>query len=240
MHGPTVRVLSVRRNQDRDMGAVVEAMAAAARAVVTTIKAVVTTAKVVAKTAAKTVKSAATTATKTVKTRFALELHSEKTRLIEFGRHAAPDRARRNLGKPETFDFLGFTHICGKTRAGGRFKLLRVTMRQRKRAKLREVKDQLQRCRDLPIPVQGMWLRSVLRGHYAYYAVPGNGEALGSFRRQVTHVWLKTLRRRSQRHRLTWTRMNRLVDRWLPAPRILHPYPEVRFAATTRGRSPVR
>jgi RNA-directed DNA polymerase len=171
--------------------------------------------------------------------RFALELHPEKTRLIEFGRSAVSDRAARGIGKPETFDYLGFTHICGKTRTG-RYKLLRITMRKRMQARLHQVKDQLRRCRHLPIPVQGRWLRSFLRGHYAYYAVPGNGEALAGLRRQVTRLWLRSLRRRSQRHRLTWTRMNRLVDKWLPTPRILHPYPQVRFAATTRGRSPVR
>jgi group II intron reverse transcriptase/maturase len=170
---------------------------------------------------------------------FALELHPEKTRLIEFGRSAASDRAARGIGRPETFDYLGFTHICGKTRTG-RFKLLRITMRKRMRAKLHQVKHRLQRCRHLPIPVQGRWLRSVLRGHYAYYAVPGNGEALNGFHRQVTSSWLHSLRRRSQRHRMPWSRMTRLVDRWLPAPRILHPYPEVRFGAITRGRSPVR
>jgi RNA-directed DNA polymerase len=113
-------------------------------------------------------------------------------------------------------------------------------MRKRMQARLHQVKDQLRRCRHLPIPVQGRWLRSFLRGHYAYYAVPGNGEALAGLRRQVTRLWLRSFRRRSQRHRLTWTRMNRLVDKWLPTPRILHPYPQVRFAATTRGRSPVR
>jgi len=171
--------------------------------------------------------------------RFALELHSEKTRLIEFGRCAATTRAARGLGKPETFDFLGFTHICGKTRAG-HFKLQRTTMSKRTRAKLHEVKHQLHRCRHLPIPVQGRWLASVLRGHFAYYAVPGNSRALNNFRFQVGRHWCRALRRRSQRHRLTWVRMYRLIIRWLPQPRIRHPYPEVRFMATTRGRSPVR
>ncbi|MEO8899877.1 MAG: group II intron reverse transcriptase/maturase [Candidatus Dormibacter sp.] len=164
--------------------------------------------------------------------RFALELHTQKTRLIEFGRFAAKDRAARGLGKPETFDFLGFTHICGKTRAG-QFKLQRITMSKRMRAKLHQVKYRLQRSRHLPIPVQGRWLRSVVRGHFAYYAVPGNGRALGSFRYHVGRHWHRALRRRSQRHRLTWDRMNRLIATWLPPTRISHPYPDVRFAART-------
>jgi hypothetical protein len=171
--------------------------------------------------------------------KFGLELNAEKTRLIEFGRHAARDRAARGLGKPETFRFLGFTHICGKTRAGY-FKLQRTMISKRMRAKLHEVKHRLHGCRHLPIPDQGRWLASVLRGHFAYYAVPGNTRALNNFRFHVGRHWCRALRRRSQRHRLTWVRMYRLMARWLPQPRIRHPYPEVRFMATTRGRSPVR
>ena len=171
--------------------------------------------------------------------KFGLELHPEKTRLIEFGRFAAERRRARGLGKPETFDFLGFTHICGKTR-NGRFKLKRITIAKRMRAKLAEVKDQLKRRRHRPIPEQGRWLASVVRGHLAYYAVPGNSRAVRAFRDQVTRHWFKALRRRSQRHRLDWERMNRLATRWLPAVQILHPYPDVRFDARTLGRSPVR
>jgi len=163
--------------------------------------------------------------------KFGLELHPEKTRLIEFGRFSEGNRKRRGEGKPETFDFLGFTHICGKTRAG-RFWLRRITISKRARAKLREVKDQLRRRRHQPVPVQGRWLASVVRGHRAYYAVPGNTEAIEAFRTQVTRHWYKALRRRSQKSRLTWGRMNRIVTRWLPKTRILHPFPEVRFAAT--------
>jgi group II intron reverse transcriptase/maturase len=170
---------------------------------------------------------------------FALELHPEKTRLIEFGRFAAQHRVARGLGKPETFNFLGFTHICGKTRAG-RFQVQRITMSRRMRAKLHEVKDRLRRSRHLPIPEQGRWLGSVVRGYFGYYAVPGNGRALNSFRFKVGRYWCRALRSRSQRHRLTWERMNRLLARWLPPVRILHPYPSARFAARTRGRSPVR
>ena len=171
--------------------------------------------------------------------RFALELHPEKTRLIEFGRFAAGNRKAQGLGKPETFDFLGFTHVCAKTKAGW-FQLRRITMRKRVRMKLHQVKTALQRNRHLPVPRQGHWLRSVLLGHYAYYGVPGNARALNSFRYHVAVHWTAALRRRSQRHRLSWARMVRLVERWLPAPRIMHPYPDVRFAATTRGMSPVR
>jgi len=163
---------------------------------------------------------------------FGLELHPDKTRLIEFGRFATERRAKRGLGKPETFDFLGFTHICGKTK-NGRFWLRRITISKRMRAKLVEVKDQLRRRQHLSIPEQGQWLASVVRGHFAYYAVPGNTDAVGAFRTQATRHWYKALRRRSQRTRLNWTRMDRLASRWLPPARVVHPYPEARFDART-------
>jgi len=169
---------------------------------------------------------------------FALKLNAEKTRLIEFGRHAARDRAARGLDKPETFRFLGFTHISAKTRKG-RFKLKRITDSKRMRAKLREVKTELMRRRHRPIPEQGHWLASVVRGHLAYYAVPDNIDAVTAFRSQATRHWFKALRRRSQRSRLTWDRMDRLATRWLPPARILHPWPDDRFNVTTQGRSPV-
>jgi group II intron reverse transcriptase/maturase len=171
--------------------------------------------------------------------RFGLQLHPDKTRLIEFGRHATWRRAARGLGKPDTFDFLGFTHICAKSRRG-QFWLKRVTIAKRMRAKLREVNDQLKRRRHEPVPVQGRWLRSVVQGHLAYYAVPGNTDAVAAFRTQATRHWHKALRRRSQRTRLNWERMNRLATRWLPPARVKHPFPDVRFNAKTRGRSPVR
>jgi group II intron reverse transcriptase/maturase len=171
--------------------------------------------------------------------KFGLELKAEKTRLIEFGRYAASNRASQGLGKPETFDFLGFTHISGKTR-GGRFAVKRITVGKRMRAKLREVKTELMRRLHQPIPKVGRWLKSVVRGHLAYFAVPGNFDAVAAFSDEVKRHWLRTLRRRSQRHRTTWERMQRLADRWLPKLRVLHPYPERRFDATTRGRSPVR
>ena len=170
---------------------------------------------------------------------FALELHAEKTRLIEFGRHAAHARKVRGLGKPETFDFLGFTHICGKTR-NGRFMLKRVTISKRMQTKLKLVKHELMRRRHLPIPEQGRWLGSVVAGHRAYYAVPGNTDAVASFRTQVTRHWFRALRRRSQRTNLGWKRMNRIATRWLPPARVMHPWPDARFAARTQGRSPVR
>ena len=170
--------------------------------------------------------------------KFSLELAPEKTRLIEFGRFAARDRARRGLGKPETFDFLGFKHCCSKTK-NGRFMLKRITIAKRMRGKLREVKDELKRRRHHSIPEQGQWLGSVLRGHYAYYAVPGNSDSINAFYNEVTRHWFKSLRRRSQRARLNWTRMRRLSARWLPPPKRMHPFPNARFLARTQGRSPV-
>jgi RNA-directed DNA polymerase len=171
--------------------------------------------------------------------KFSLELHPDKTRLVEFGRVAAIRRMRQGLGAPETFDFLGFTHIYAKSRNGG-FWLHRQTMRKRLRAKLQEVKTELQRRRHLPIPAQGRWLGAVVRGHCAYYGVPGNLDATASFRTQVTRHWQRALRRRGQRDRTNWRRMNRLATRWLPPVRITHPWPDERFDVTTRGRSPVR
>lgn len=160
---------------------------------------------------------------------FALELHGEKTRLLEFGRYAAERRQRRGLKKPETFNFLGFTFICGRSRRGA-FLLLRRTRRDRMRAKLREVKEDLRRHMHRPIPEQGRWLKAVVTGFFAYHAVPTNMRALGAFRHHVTDLWRRTLRRRSQKDRMTWERMRRIADAWLPPPRILHPWPNQRFA----------
>jgi RNA-directed DNA polymerase len=171
---------------------------------------------------------------------FNLELADEKTRLIEFGRYAARNRKARGLSKPESFDFLGFTHACGKTKKNGWFALKRVTSKKRLRAKLREVKTELRRRQHDPVPEQGQWLASVVRGHCAYYAVPGNYEAVDAFCGEVTKHWYRALRRRSQRTSLTWERMSRLEARWLPPAKIMHPWPNVRFDANTRGRSPVR
>jgi group II intron reverse transcriptase/maturase len=160
---------------------------------------------------------------------FSLSLHPDKTRLFEFGRHAAARRAQRGLGKPETFNFLGFTFVCGNSRRG-RFLVERKTRRDRMRAKLREIKEEMRRRRHQPIPEQGKWLRQVVAGFFAYHAVPTNGRALGAFRYHVTNLWRRTLRRRSQKDRTTWARVTTLADDWLPRPRILHPWPSQRFA----------
>jgi RNA-directed DNA polymerase len=164
--------------------------------------------------------------------KFNLELHPDKTRLIEFGRFAAQNRRERGLEKPEKFDFLGFTHLCGKTK-DGRFWLRRVTITKRMQAKLKELKAELKRRRHLSIPEQGRWLASVVRGHLAYYAVPGNIDAVSAFRDQVRWYWREALRRRSQRQRMTWARFSRIAERWLPSARIVHPHPLVRFEART-------
>src|SRR5215467_820085 len=162
---------------------------------------------------------------------FALSLHPEKTRLIEFGRFAAERRKRRGLGTPETFNFLGFTFICGKTRSG-QFQIKRKTRRDRMQAKLRKIRETLRRCMHRPIPEQGKWLGQVVRGYFNYHAVPTNGRALDVFRHHVTDLWRRTLRRRSQKDRITWTRMTQLADDFLPKPIILHPWPSDRFAVT--------
>jgi group II intron reverse transcriptase/maturase len=171
--------------------------------------------------------------------KFSLELHPDKTRVIEFGRYAASNRHARDGGKLEHFQFLGFLHLCGKTETG-KFLVVRRTQPERMRRKLRAVKTELKRRRHLPIPEQGKWLRSVVNGHFAYYAVPTNGQSLQRFRDEVTRQWRRALRRRSQRDRTNWQRMRRLVDRWLPPVRIRHAWPDERFDVRTRGRSPVR
>src|ERR1700741_7916 len=177
--------------------------------------------------------------------KFALSPHPEKTRLIEFGRFAAERPKRRGLGKPETFNFLGFTFICSKTQ-GGRFQIKRKTRRDRMRAKLQEIKESLRRRMHQPIPEQGKWLGRVVRGYFNYHAVPTNAHALAVFRHHVTDLWRRTLRRRSQKDGITWTRMTQLVDAWLPKPIILHPWPSDRFAVTHprwepyAGKPPVR
>jgi group II intron reverse transcriptase/maturase len=163
--------------------------------------------------------------------KFGLELHPDKTRRIEFGRFAEQNRRRRGEDKPETFDFLGLTHISGKNRLG-RFTVRRKTIRKRMRAKLREIKQQLRERMHDPVRQTGQWLKSMVQGHFLYYAVPGNIDSLSVFRNRLTGYWWRTLRRRSQKRRISWTRMLALADRWLPRPRVLHPYPADRFAAT--------
>ena len=160
---------------------------------------------------------------------FALSLHPEKTRLIEFGRHAAADREQRGLGKPETFNFLGFTFICSKSRKG-HFLIQRKTRRDRMMAKLLELKEEMRRRMHWPIPKQGKWLKQVVSGFFNYHAVPTNSRTLAAFRHHVTIIWGRTLRRRSQKDRTTWDRVAQLAEEWLPRPRILHPWPSVRFA----------
>ena len=162
---------------------------------------------------------------------FALSLHPEKTRLIEFGRFAAASRKRRGLGKPETFNFLGFTFICSKSRTG-KFQIQRKTRRDRMRAKLKEIKTELRRRMHQPIPVQGKWLRQVVTGYFNYYAVPTNSRAIAAFRFYITDLWRRTLRRRSQKDAMNWERITRLAADWLPPPHILHPWPSARFAVT--------
>ena len=165
--------------------------------------------------------------------KFRLELHPDKTRLIEFGPFAAERRRRRGEGKPETFDFLGFTHICAKKRGNGRFTVLRQTIRKRLQAKLSEVKAELRRRMHDPVPEQGRWLRSVVGGHVRYYGVPMNSPALRLFRFQAGWLWHRALSRRSQNGRVLWSRMRRLIDRWLPPARVCHPYPLRRLGVIT-------
>ena len=160
---------------------------------------------------------------------FALSLHPGKTRLIEFGAFAAERRQGRGEGKPETFDFLGFTHYCGTRKDGAGFQLGRRTQRKRMRAKLKEITETLQRVRHRPIDEQGQWLGTVIGGYFAYFAVPTNTHLLSAFRAHISEQWFRSLRRRSQRHRLTWARMSRLIDRFLPPVRVRHPWPDRRF-----------
>lgn len=186
--------------------------------------------------------------------KFNLELHDEKTRIIAFGRHARTNAKKRDGGgddqggggtpaaaaaKPATFDFLGFTHSCGKTRRG-RFIGLRRTTAKRMRAKLKALKEELRRRMHQGINAMGRWLQSVLRGHVRYYGVPRNSQLLWAFRAHLTRLWKQALNRRSQRRSVTWARMSRIVKRWLDYPRIVHPYPEERLCVIIQGKSPVR
>jgi len=162
--------------------------------------------------------------------KFGLELHHEKTRLIEFGRFAMANRRKRGEGRPESFDFLGFTHLCATTRKAKRFTILRKTIAKRLRAKLKEVKAEIEKRKHTPVPEQGKWLRSVLNGHFNYYAVPGNRKSLDAFRTEVMRSWFRALRRRSQKAcSLIWARFKRLVVTWLPTAKVRHPYPDQRL-----------
>jgi group II intron reverse transcriptase/maturase len=163
--------------------------------------------------------------------KFGLELHPEKTRLIEFGRFAARNRERRGEGKPQTFDFLGFTHICGIAKKTGYFVVRRQTIKKRMRAKLQATKAELRERMHDRLANTGKWLQSVVRGYYQYHAVPGNTPSLGTFRMRLMRLWRHVIRRRGQQHRPSWKRLGKLFDRWLPRPRVLHPYPDIRFDA---------
>ena len=160
---------------------------------------------------------------------FALSLHPEKTRLIEFGRHAAANRKQRGQGKPETFNFLGLTFVCGKS-LRGKFLLKRRSRRDRMKAKLKEIGGELRRRMHQPIPQQAAWLKQVVAGYFQYHAVPTNWAALAAFRGGVIERWRRSLSRRSQKGDFNWARMTKLADDWLPKPRILHPWPNQRFA----------
>lgn len=162
--------------------------------------------------------------------RFGLALHPRKTRLIEFGRHAEAQRKRRGEGRPETFDFLGFTHCCAKTRQG-RFKILRLTVKKRLRATLTAIRDTLKRRRHEPVGQVGAWLTKVLRGYFNHHAVPDNLKRLTSFRYEVCRAWLASLNRRSQKGKMKSSRFSRLAKMYLPYPRRVHPYPSERFAS---------
>jgi hypothetical protein len=163
--------------------------------------------------------------------KFGLEVNAEKTRLIEFGRFAAQDRKQRGEGKPETFTFLGFTHLCGK-RHNGAFIVWRHTAKKRMVAKLRAIKVELRYRMHEPVASVGEWLRSVVLGYYRYHAVPGNIDRLNVFAQRLRRLWRLILIRRSQRGRVRWDRLAAIFDHWIPAPRVLHPYPLERFRAT--------
>ena len=163
--------------------------------------------------------------------KFGLELHPEKTRLIEFARFAAQDREKRGEGKPETFTFLGFTHYCGKRRSNGAFIVWRKTAKKRMVAKLHAIKAELRLRMHAPVADVGAWLRKVVTGYYRYHAVPGNIDRLSVFGQRLRRLWWLILRRRSQRP-APWDRLIPIYTRWIPAPRVLHPYPTARFLAT--------
>lgn len=170
---------------------------------------------------------------------FGLSLHDEKTRILRFGRYARKQRAAAGEGRPEVFDFLGFTHICGVGR-GGCFFINRWTSMKRMRATLHAVRAALMRRRHLSLQEQGRWLAQVIRGYFAYFAVPTNMDRLAAFRHHLVRAWYHALRRRSQRDRTRWDRLARLAERWLPRPQPSHPWPEARFYARTQGKSRVR
>ena len=172
--------------------------------------------------------------------KFGLELHPEKTRLIEFGRYAAERREKRGEGKPETFNFSGFTHICGTSHKTGFFRVKRKTMGKRLAAKLKDIKAKLRTRLHGAIGDTVKWLKAVVRGYFQYHAIPDNEEQMKAFRHDILRLWLMQLRRRSQRSKWTWTRFLEKLGAQLPEVQILHPYPNERFDARIRGRNRVR
>jgi group II intron reverse transcriptase/maturase len=171
---------------------------------------------------------------------FGLQLHPNKTRLLEYGRHAAQHRRERGQGKPETFQFLGFVHSCGRSRKTGRFTVRRHTIGERLRAKLKEVKEELRRRWHDPVPEVGQWLGAVVRGYYQYHGIAGNARAIRRFREEVSRLWHRALGRRSQKGQVRWDRMKRLIQQYIPPAHIVHPWPSVTFAVMTQGKNPVR
>lgn len=163
--------------------------------------------------------------------KFGLTLNAKKTRLIEFGRFAASTRKRRGQDKPETFDFLGFTHCCSTTRQG-LFQVRRLTVKKRMRAKIAQIRVELMRRRHQPIAVVGKWLNRVVRGYLNYHAVPGNLYRLGSMCKDIGRAWRHSLMRRSHKPKMPWSRFSRIAQRFMPPMRNLHPYPEDRFYAS--------
>jgi group II intron reverse transcriptase/maturase len=170
---------------------------------------------------------------------YGLQLHSDKTRLLEFGRYAAQNRRERGQGKPETFQFLGFVHSCGRNRKGG-YVVRRQTIGERYRAKLKEVSQELRRRWHAPISEVGDWLAAVVRGHCQYYGIVGNSRAIRRFREAVCRLWQRALSRRSQKSQVSWARMQRLERRWIPPARVVHPSSSAILGVMTQGRSPVR
>ena len=161
--------------------------------------------------------------------KFGLKLNGDKTRLLEFGRFALGNRKQKNRKKPETFDFLGFTHICSVRRSDGGFMLKRITIAKKLRGKLKQVRETLMKNRHKDVYRQGQWLKSVVQGHNNYYAVPGNLKAIDLFRREICRYWLRALRKRSQRHNITWKKMTKLIKYFIPSTRVIHPYPNQRL-----------
>lgn len=170
---------------------------------------------------------------------FGLSLNLQKTRLLEFGRYAIPNRANRGEGKPETFDFLGFTHICGKTLQGN-FTIIRHTIKKRLRTKVLLIKEELRKRMHMRIADTGKWLTRVLAGHYRYYGVSGNLDTMEQFRYQILVRWFSILKRRSQQRTLKWTDMDKIARQWLPRPKVYHDHPLERFGVITQGRSRMR